>query len=464
MKKWNQLLVRHGWLLAEVKENMFDCGKETELNIEFLLECLDTANVNYTFHNGKLALPKASPAEEEWLEAVNFKYRGRGEGLWFRPGVDEPKVQELDIFISGIVRQLNRLGFHTSGSCDGHGRRAAHVLLTEQCNMEALAGVLHAVGQKRLFRRRSQNVTYRMNLPLKQTELLDLAEQLSLIEDGWVEKGHDFIKEQLFRHSLEELLAIPGESGREEKVRRYVIEKLSPFVDYLTVDHVGNILAERSYRGGRGPTILLNSHLDTVCEIEKDREILKEGPLWSSSKGILGADDRAGVAVLLHVAEHLHSTDSFSGKVKFIFSVEEECGLVGASNVHEYFLWGTDAAIVIDRRGKGDIVTSCGGYIDFCHPSYGAFFEEVAEEAGLGEWAVTSGGSSDTKIWAGHGIQSVNLSAGYHNEHTDREVLDVEACYETAKLVKAFFGKRRELNRVLTGIRREERVMSLFGE
>ncbi|WP_255306982.1 hypothetical protein [Paraliobacillus sp. PM-2] len=40
----------------------------------------------------------------------------------------------------------------------------------------------------------------------------------------------------------------------------------------------------------------------------------------------------------------------------------------------DYFFWGIDAAIVIDRRGKGDIVTSCVGYIPFCDPRYDAFF------------------------------------------------------------------------------------------
>ncbi len=100
-------------------------------------------------------------------------------------------------------------------------------------------------------------------------ELLELAEQLSHIEENWVDKGYDFIKEQLFRYHLEELLMIPGESGKEEKIRAHVLEKLAPFVDYLTVDHAGNILAERTHRGVNGPTILLNAHLDTVDEIER---------------------------------------------------------------------------------------------------------------------------------------------------------------------------------------------------
>ena len=82
---------------------------------------------------------------------------------------------------------------------------------------------------------------------------------------------------------------------------------------------------------------------------------------------------------------------------------------MGAREVDEYFLGGTDVAIVVDRRGKGDIVTSCGGYIPFCEEAYGRLFEDAAKEIGISGWKCTNRGSSDTRIWAEHGIQSVNL-------------------------------------------------------
>ncbi|MEW8987898.1 MAG: M20/M25/M40 family metallo-hydrolase, partial [Bacillus sp. (in: firmicutes)] len=357
-----------------------------------------------------------------WLQAVQYRYRGRGGDLWFRPGIDEPKIRELDTHIAGIVRQLNRLGYYTNGSCDGHGKRNPYVMIIKESNVHQLVELLHALGIKIEPNHKSPTY-YRIAFRLKPTELLDLAEKLSLVDADWFDKGIDFIKKQLFHNMLEELLMIPGASGDEAQVRNYVLEKLTPHVDHVTVDRYGNILAEKTYRGGQGPTILLNAHLDTVYEIKPDRKIVKEGNLWTSSKGILGADDRAGVAVILHLAEHLNDT-SFSGKIKFIFTVEEECGLVGASQIDDYFLWNIDAAIVVDRRGNGDIVTSCGGYIQFCDTRYGQFFEKIADASGLSGWAVTKGGSSDTVIWAQHGIQSVNLSAGYNNEHSDRESLN----------------------------------------
>ena len=90
----------------------------------------------------------------------------------------------------------------------------------------------------------------------------------------------------------------------------------------------------------------------------------------------------------MNIAETLYQSPTFFGKIKFIFTVEEEVGLVGARNVDETFLWGTDAAIVVDRRGTGDIVTSCGGHIPFCEEAYGRLIEQAAMEAGLSGWNV----------------------------------------------------------------------------
>ena len=70
--------------------------------------------------------------EEEWIEAVSFEYRGRTENFGLSQDLQRPpKVRELDTYISGIVRQLNRLGFYTTGSCDGHEKRSACVYVTK---------------------------------------------------------------------------------------------------------------------------------------------------------------------------------------------------------------------------------------------------------------------------------------------------------------------------------------------
>ncbi|WP_297987890.1 M20/M25/M40 family metallo-hydrolase [uncultured Anoxybacillus sp.] len=320
MKSWNQLFIRQGFVLEEKGDNCFLCTNERRENVEFLMESLNLANVQYAFRNGLLTIHSSPICEKEWIKAVDFSDRGKGEGLWFRAGEEEPKVFELDTYVSGLVRELNRLGLYTKGCCDGHGRRWPHIYFDERTDMEKVMQLWNALQVNvRLHR------PYVVTLLTNRERLLDVAEQMRNMQLDWLEKGEEHIRKMLFLNTLEELLNIPGKSGDEEEIRMVVREKLTPYVDRITTDWYGNLLAQTKYRTGNGPTILLNAHLDTVVELEPGRTIMKHGPIWSSSRGILGADDRAGVAVLLEVAKWLETSD-FNGTIKFAFTVEEECG------------------------------------------------------------------------------------------------------------------------------------------
>lgn len=455
MKKWDQLFIRTGWMLEKRGENTFSCIYETELNREFLLQCLNKAGISHQYEKGMLILLDHVISEQKWLEAIDFFQRGVG-GYWFEPSSEVAKLQELDKYIAGFVRQLNRLGFLTTGSCDGHGENSPYIMFSRKVNKRDIEKLLNCLGVK--YRIRDNQLHYHVKLFIPREKLLDLAEKLSTFHKEWLSFENEIsIKKEMFFQLLEQLLEINGESGNEKEVRQFVFEALKTNVDHITIDKVGNILAEKTYGNGVGPVILLNAHLDTFEKFVNGREMIKDGSTWFSSEGILGADDRAGVAILLYLAEYLSSDSNFNGKIKFIFTVQEEQGLIGARNVNETFLWGVDGAIVVDRRGTGDIVTSCGQAFPFCHEKYGAFFEKMAKHAQLSGWKMTPGGSSDTKIWASRGIQSVNLSAGYFYEHTNFEKLNIEAAFETVKLLLEVFNHSREFMHVIREIRNVEK-------
>ncbi|MGG2093488.1 M20/M25/M40 family metallo-hydrolase [Bacillus sp. S13(2024)] len=453
MRTWNQLFIRQGFKVEETQHQVFDLSYEREENRTFLLESLQKVGVVFCTDGNEITIEDTPVSEQVWLQAVDFRDRGLGESLWFSPGKEEPKIRELDTYISGVIRELNRLGLYTMGCCDGHEIRRPRIGFRKDVDLDTVTNLFTAVGVKRVHVRGGYVTLY-----ASREELLDITEKLHYIQREWLEEDCESIQERFFEQLLEQLLSVSGASGNEENIRNVVKEKLIPFVDYMAVDTKGNILAQKTYRGGAGPTILLNAHLDTVEELEANRVIVKNGSVWSSSKGILGADDRAGVAVVLETAKRLASS-SFCGKVKFIFTVEEEIGLVGASHIDEHFLWNVDAAIVADRRGYGDIVVSCGGYEPFCGEQYGEFIEQVAQNVGLEGWKCTAGGSSDTRVWAAHGIQSVNLSVGYQHEHTEYEQLDVGACYRTVELIGGIFEHAADLRRVLSEVRREHNVV-----
>ena len=136
MKTWNQLFVRHGWKLEIIGENTLNCKNETEANLAFLFESMDKAEVSYTMEDQTLEIHSHAVDEKEWIEAISFEYRGRTENCGLSPDLQGPPIRELDTYISGIVRQLNRLGFSTMNSCDGHEKRSASVYVTKDASIE----------------------------------------------------------------------------------------------------------------------------------------------------------------------------------------------------------------------------------------------------------------------------------------------------------------------------------------
>lgn len=454
MQNLNRLFIRHGFLVEEIGEGRFDCRKETEENMKFLIETLEKLLVTCLFGHGILKIEERELDEERWLRAVDFEYRDRTEMLQFGPGVDIPGIKNFDTYMAGIIRQLNRLCLSTSNCCDGHEKKVPSISFTQDTDMATVVKVLTVIGLPKVHVR-NQSVSIRV----PRIQLLDAAEALSTFSPADLEKDIEELKKQAFLIELERCLSIDGESGEEDEIRDWVRGKLLNHVDSLEVDSKGNILAAKVYGRGKGPVILLNAHLDTVYSFDEGREIIKDGNIWSSSSGILGADDRAGVAILLETLKRLDATN-FHGTVKFIFTVEEEVDLLGAREVNGNFLSNVDAAFVIDRRGTGDIVTSCSGYEQFCDDSFGKFIEETASMHGLTVWKCTAGGSSDTRIWASHGIQSVNLSAGYYHEHTVDECLDVEGCLGTVELLLTVLSEGKKLREIIRSLKEMKKMIS----
>jgi putative aminopeptidase FrvX len=238
------------------------------------------------------------------------------------------------------------------------------------------------------------------------------------------------------RKQLIELLNIHGISGQETEVRSYLKPILEDLMDDVTIDTYGNLLATKTIGTGKGATVLLSAHMDTVRGVLKDRKLIENNGVITSDQGALGADDRAGIAIILTVLRNLHKL-SFNGTVKVAFSREEEIGCKGAEKIDPAFYQGTDLAIVVDRKGNRDIVAGCG--MAFCSDSVGLFMEDVAKMTDMGDWKCVEGGISDAMVFAQEGINSINLSAGYKNEHTDKEYVVLSDMKDTTRLILQVF-------------------------
>lgn len=233
------------------------------------------------------------------------------------------------------------------------------------------------------------------------------------------------------KKQLIELLKIQAPSGQEHKVVNYLKPQLKKLTDACWVDHYGNLLAEKKVGSGEGATIILSAHMDSVNRLEKGRQILEDDGVFASSKGVLGADDRAGIAIIMSVLRNVEKT-GFEGTIKVAFSREEEIGCIGSGKIDKNWYKGSDLAIVVDRRGNRDIVTGC--YSPFCSNEVGYFLEDCSALLNM-DWKATEGGISDATTFSDNGVNSVNLSAGYYNEHTDKEYVVFDYMVDTTNLI-----------------------------
>lgn len=236
------------------------------------------------------------------------------------------------------------------------------------------------------------------------------------------------------RKQFIKLLGIHAVSGNEKPVRDYLKPILTNMLDKVTVDSYGNLLGEKSVGTGEGATILLSAHMDTVKGVLANRELVFQDDYISSSVGALGADDRAGIAIIMEVLRSLNDT-KFNGTIKVAFSREEEIGCVGAGKIDKEWYSDVDLAIVVDRRGNRDIVTGCYGA--FCSNEVGYFMEGVSASIGM-NWRAVEGGISDAQTFSSRGgVNSINLSAGYYFEHTANECVSVSQMEDTVLLICA---------------------------
>ena len=167
---------------------------------------------------------------------------------------------------------------------------------------------------------------------------------------------------------FEEICNIPHGSKNEKKLSDYIVHFAEKKGLYYRQDEKNNVLIKKTATQGyeTQPTIILQSHIDMVCEkngnIEHDFEkdglklIIEDGKIKADGT-TLGADNGIGVAYMLAIldAENIAHPD-----IEAIFTTEEEIGMGGAKAFDVSDLKGK-IFINLDSEEQGELVISCCG-------------------------------------------------------------------------------------------------------
>jgi dipeptidase D len=165
-----------------------------------------------------------------------------------------------------------------------------------------------------------------------------------------------------------ELTNIPRPSKAEGPAREYVLGWATERSLEGRVDGEGNVVVPVPASAGRegSPTVILQSHLDIVCERKPDSAFdPREGRIdvrveddWVRAEGTtLGADNGIGVAAALAVAD---DTTVEHGPLELLFTVSEEQGLDGAKALDAAFVGGR-WLVNLDGTSDGALTIGCAG-------------------------------------------------------------------------------------------------------
>lgn len=163
------------------------------------------------------------------------------------------------------------------------------------------------------------------------------------------------------------------------------------------------------------------SHLDTVCKEHTQVIHQFEGDLIKTDgKTTLGADDKAGVTIMLWMIKH-----NIPGL--YYFFIGEEVGCIGSGLAAKYgdFKGKYDRIISFDRKGTNSVIT----YQSSSRSCSDDFAKQLAKElnkSGLSYKLDDTGVYTDSAEFVDVIPECTNLSVGYYSEHTFRESQDIK--------------------------------------
>lgn len=161
------------------------------------------------------------------------------------------------------------------------------------------------------------------------------------------------------------------------KSERGVVDYLRPMLEELGFDvkeddtgskiggNAGNLIATKQGSLDKGLRIFLSAHMDTVDITEGLEPVVTEdGMIKSQGKTILGADDKAGIAVTLEAVRVALEKNIPFRSIQLLYSVSEEVGLLGARHMDPSEI-KADVGYVFDtEKPVAHIVTAAPSHVN----------------------------------------------------------------------------------------------------
>ena len=183
-----------------------------------------------------------------------------------------------------------------------------------------------------------------------------------------------------------EISKIPRMSGKEDKIADYVENFAKENnLQYFRDIYNNIIVIKEANRNGNQNSIILQCHLDMVCEKDENSnhnfetdslELYIDGDYIKAKGTSLGADNGIGVAIALSI---LSSTKICHPRIEAIFTVQEETTMGGAKQLDTSMLKG-NKMICLDNMNEEELIIGCAGAKIFNYEIVGEKIEKDTNE------------------------------------------------------------------------------------
>lgn len=220
---------------------------------------------------------------------------------------------------------------------------------------------------------------------------------------------------------LIDVLSQQAYSGQTKQFRRWIANYIKSNINGWKINvNNGNLYVTKG-KASLYPCQVC--HIDTVHKVDDSIEVHRQGDTlfaFNGRKGEqagIGGDDKVGVFVCLYLLHVLPA-------LKCVFFRDEETGCEGSKKALPEFFDDVAFVLQCDRRGSRDFINNISGaviqsedFMDAVKPiisSYGYSFAE--------------GMMTDVEAlkYAGIDLCMANMSCGYHEPHSDQEVVSIK--------------------------------------
>ena len=168
---------------------------------------------------------------------------------------------------------------------------------------------------------------------------------------------------------FKEISQIPRETYHIDAISDYLVEFAKERNLEVIQDETKNVIIKKEDSSGyeNSEPIIIQGHMDMVCQKSKDSthdfstdpiEVIEENGYLRANKTTLGADNGIGMAMALSILD----SDLKHPKLEVVFTVNEEVGMEGATNL-DFNNLEAKRLINIDSEDEGILTAGCAGGI-----------------------------------------------------------------------------------------------------